>query len=144
MSAGALSGAGSGSSITDVAANGFGEMSSDEFIKVLMTELSNQDPFEPQDSGALLEQMSNLRNIESQLSLQDSLETLVMQQQMASAGGMIGNMVQGLDGNNDRIQGLVASVRMQGDDVMLELDTGRTLAMDRVERIWQLAPDSAQ
>ena len=69
MSAGAINGA---SSVGAAAGeSGFAALRSEDFIKVMLSELTNQDPFEPQDSAALLEQMSSLRNIESQLSLQN-------------------------------------------------------------------------
>lgn len=115
--------------------NRFAELDSSEFIKVLVQELTNQDPFEPHDSAQILEQLSSLRNIESQTQLQDQLKTLVLQNEIAQAGGMIGRMVQGLDESNNRIEGVVTSVRVEGSRAVLELDTGKRLAMNRVERI---------
>jgi len=137
MSAGAITGAGSVGATSR--AGGFSDLSSDEFIKVMLTELSNQDPFEPQDSGALLEQLSSLRNIESQLSLQEQLEDLVLQNQVSAAGGLIGKVVSGLDNNNTQASGLVTSVRVQDGKAILELDSGRSLPMDRVVEISELA-----
>lgn len=115
--------------------NKFSELSSDEFVKVLFTELQNQDPMEPQDTGALLEQLSSLRNIESQMSLQDELQSLVTQNQIAGAGNLIGKQVAGLTEGNEQITGLVSSVRVKDDQVVLELDTGQRLAMSQVTGI---------
>jgi flagellar basal-body rod modification protein FlgD len=137
MSAGAISGAASAGA---EGAGGFGALSSGDFINVLLSELSNQDPFDPQDSAALLEQLSSLRNIESQLALQDQLEDLVLQNQVAAAGGLIGKVVAGLDSTNREAQGLVTSVRVQNGKAILELDSGRALAMDRVTEISELRP----
>src|SRR5690606_13766382 len=97
--------------------------------------LSNQDPFQPQDSGALLEQLSSLRNIESQLPLQQKLETLVRQNETAAAGGLIGKKVEGLDAGNNAVSGLVTSVRVQDGKTLLELDSGRMVPMKRVTKI---------
>ncbi|MEX2213104.1 MAG: flagellar hook capping FlgD N-terminal domain-containing protein [Phycisphaeraceae bacterium] len=119
------------------AGGGFAALSSTDFIKVLLTELSNQDPFQPQDSGALLEQLSSLRNIESQLSLQKGLESLVLQNGVTSAAGLIGKDVEGLDANNDSISGVVASVRVERGKAVLELSSGKSLAIDRVTSISQ-------
>ena len=116
---------------------GFASLSSTDFIKVLLTELGNQDPFQPQDSGALLEQLSSLRNIESQLSLQKGLEGLVLQNGVTSAANMIGKQVEGLDANNDQISGVVASVRVEKGKAILELSSGKALAIDRVTSISQ-------
>lgn len=135
MSAGAIA----GSSVTaSGASNRFADLSSDDFIRVMLSELENQDPFEPTDSSALLEQLSSLRNIESQLSLQDQLESLVLQNQITSAGGLIGKLVIGLDDAHAEVDGLVTAVRVEQDRVFLELDTGQTLRADRVTQIRSL------
>lgn len=122
--------------------NKFAEMSSEEFVNVLITELQNQDPLNPQDTGALLEQISSLRNIESQMSLSENLEALVTQNQVASAGNLIGKLVQGIDTLNANTIGLVTSVRVTSDGVFLELDNGRSMSMDQVTGISEL-PDAA-
>lgn len=144
MSAGSISGAAGVSSAGQVPGfNGFGELSTGEFVNVLIEELTNQDPFQPQDSGALLEQLSSLRNIESQMMLQEQLEALVLQNQVTMAGGLIGKAVRGLTEDNDAIDGLVTAVRVDDGKATLELDTGRTLPMDRVTRIFELDQSGA-
>jgi flagellar basal-body rod modification protein FlgD len=137
MSAGAISGA-AGGALSSVA-GAFGDLTSEDFIKVMISEMANQDPFDPQDSQALLEQLSSLRNIESQLALQDQIGALVLQNQVASAGGLIGKLVAGRDDANDAVSGLVQSVRVAEGKVVLELDTGRSLSMDRVTNIAELS-----
>lgn len=137
MSAGAIGGVASAANGA-VHGGGFGSLRSEDFIKVMIAELANQDPFQPQDSSALLEQLSSLRNIESQLSLQQQIGNLVLQNQIASAGGMIGKLVAGRDESNDSVAGLVTSVRVQENKVYLELDTGRQLPMHRVMQITEL------
>ena len=133
MSAGAISGAAGGTATGSIGR--FAELSSEEFIKVMLQELSNQDPFQPQDSGALLEQLSSLRNIESQLSLQKQLGSLVLQNQISSASGMIGRQVEGLDEANRTVQGGVTSIRVEKGQVLLDLDSGAELSLDRVTHI---------
>jgi flagellar basal-body rod modification protein FlgD len=115
--------------------NRFAELSSEEFMKVLFTELQNQDPLNPQDSSKMLEQLSSLRNIESQVKLQDQLADLVSQNQVAAAGNLIGKAVQGLDETNKQTTGLVTSVRVTSDGVKLQLDNGSELDMARVTAI---------
>jgi flagellar basal-body rod modification protein FlgD len=141
MSAGAIGG--TSPDATQAAGGAFGSLKTGDFLKVMMSELSHQDPFQPQDSSKLLEQFSSLRNIESQLSLQDSIQSLVLQNQVSSAGGMIGKLVAGLDADNDQVAGLVTSVLVQNGKVMLELDTGKSLAMDRVTQLANLEPNTA-
>jgi len=123
--------------------NRFSDMSSEEFLEVLMQELKNQDPLNPQDSTKLLEQLSSIRSIESQLQLNDQLSALVNQNQFASAGGLIGKLVAGLDANNNEAIGQVVSVRMAEDKVFLELDTGQSVNMDRVTQIANMPTQTA-
>lgn len=133
-----LAGSAASSNTAGRTSNGFADLSSDEFIKVLISELSNQDPLKPQDSGALMEQMSSLRNIESQLQLQKSLESLVAQNSVASASGLLGKLVAGLDDANSQVSGLVTGIRIKDGQAILELDTGHALKADRVTEIAQL------
>ena len=133
MSAAAIGGA--SPAVQQTATNQFAEIQTADFINILIAEMANQDPFEPQDSAAILEQLSSLRNIESQLVLQDKLETLVLQNQITAASGMIGRLVSGLDEANNRVAGLVTAVSVREGEAVLELDTGHTLAIDRVTRI---------
>jgi len=123
--------------------NPFGSLDSGAFIKVMLEEMSNQDPFKPNDTSQILEQLSSLRNIESQTSLQKALQTLVLQNGVAQAGGMIGKEVQGLLEDGRRVSGLVTSVRVMDGKAYLELDTGASLPLDRVEKIAQPAEQSA-
>ena len=127
--AGALAGG------SDVSSSGFNDMSSEDFIKIIFTELQQQDPFEPNDSSALLEQLNSIRQIESDIQMTEQLQSIVFQNQLASAGNLIGNIVQGILPTGDRVAGTVLSVMRQGDSVSLELDTGWLLPMDNVEII---------
>jgi flagellar basal-body rod modification protein FlgD len=107
----------------------------EDFIKMMITQLQNQDPMEPAKNEQLLAQMSEIGQLESSTQLQTSLKTLVMQSNIGAAGNLIGKMVQGLDEHGAPIKGLVNSVRVQDDQVALELDTGKTLAMTNVTAI---------
>lgn len=113
----------------------FNDLSTSDFIKIITQELTSQDPFQPNDSGALLEQISSLRNVESQLSLQKTLESLVSQNSFAAASQTIGKLVAGLDDDNVERIGMVTSVRLENNQAILELDTGKRLSFTRVTEI---------
>lgn len=117
------------------ATNAFGDLKSDEFVQVLITELSNQDPFKPNDSAALLEQLSSLRNIESQSALQETLESLVLQNSIVQSGSLIGKTVTGMDMDNDTHEGIVQSVEMRSGEAWMRLDNGAVIPFDRITAI---------
>ncbi len=122
------------------ASTGFSSMSSADFIRIMFTELANQDPFQPSDSSALLEQMNSIRSIESNIDLMERLDTLVFENKLSSAANLIGKEIQGLTPDGFRVEGAVTTVMRFGDDVVLELDNGRRLSIDNVETIRQEPP----
>jgi len=115
--------------------NQFNNMSSEDFMKIIFTELSNQDPFQPNDSSALLKQLDSIRSIESNVKLTDQMQSLVSQNQLAAASSMIGKFIGGISEDNTRVAGNVVSVVKQGDKVNLELDNGWIVPINNVETI---------
>ena len=115
--------------------NGFGEMSTSDFIRIIFTELTHQDPFAPNDSSALLEQLNSIRSIESDLQLVDQLKSLVFENQFALAAGLMGKYLTGLTESLDRVSGYVVSVLREGDSVQLELDNGWRVPLGSVENV---------
>lgn len=123
-------------------ANPYATLNSGDFVELMLTELTNQDPFEPTDTKAILDQVSGLRDIESSLQLQTTLEDLTLSNGLASAGTLIGKPVTGLDLSNDELSGTVRSVRLNDGTPTLALDSGRTLPLDRVTQIGNAATDA--
>jgi flagellar basal-body rod modification protein FlgD len=111
------------------------DLKAEDFIKMMITQLQNQDPMEPAKNDQLLAQMSQIGQLQSATSLQESLKGLVTQNQIGAAAGLIGKSVQGLDDNDDPVTGTVTSVRVEKDSVSLELDNGTTLPLSRVTTI---------
>ncbi len=115
--------------------NRFNELSSEDFMKIIFTELQQQDPFEPNDSSALLEQLNSIRAIESDIELSENLKDIVFQNQLATAGNMIGKTVEGLTATNDRVVGNVFAVVREGNQVTLQLDSGWEIPAENVQVI---------
>ena len=118
-------------------------LKTEDFIKMMITQLQNQDPLEPAKNQELLAQMSQIGQLQSSTSLTDSLKGMVLQNQIGSASALIGKTVQGLDGQDDPVTGLVNSVKVGADGVSLELDNGKSLLLSRVTQIAPTAPTVA-
>ncbi len=126
--------------LRETSPNGFSSLSSADFIRIMFTELANQDPFAPSDSSALLDQMNSIRSIESNIQLIDRLDTLVFENKLSSAATLIGKNVQGLTDDGFRVDGIVTTVLRHGDEVSLELESGWQLSIDNIERIEEPQP----
>lgn len=116
------------------------QLSTDDFIKMMITQLQNQDPMQPTKNEELIAQMAQISQLQSSNQLQDTLKTLTMQNQIGSAGNLIGKMVAGLDDNQENVSGLVTAVRVNKDGVFLQLDSGKQLALQNVTAIAPLTP----
>lgn len=123
---------------TTPGANGFADLSSGEFLKIILAELSNQDPLAPNDTAAILEQLSSIRNIETQTQLDRKLNELVTQNSISTSANMIGKFVKGLDANNNTAEGIVESLSVREGKPFLKLAGGKELAAERVTDVKDL------
>ena len=119
-------------------ANAFSGLNSEEFIKIMFTELSNQDPMQPNDSKDLLDQLSSLRSIQSDMDLGNRLSALVTQNELSAASGLIGRQISGLDENFNRVQGVVASVSRTEFGAVLTLRTGSRVPMSYMDQVQEI------
>ena len=110
-------------------------LNTDDFIKMMVTQLQNQDPMDPAKSSDLLNQMSQIGQLQSATSLQDTMKSVMLQSQVGSASSLIGKTVEGVDANNATVRGLVNSVSVTSNGVNLELDNGKALALGQVTSI---------
>ena len=119
-------------------------LKTEDFIKMMITQLQNQDPLQPTSNQDLLQQMSQIGQLQSTTDLQSSLKTLTLQNNLSSAGNLIGKMVTGQDERGAPMQGLVNSVKVVDGAVSLELDNGKSLSLSNVTGITALAPTAAK
>jgi flagellar basal-body rod modification protein FlgD len=113
----------------------FSAMSSTDFLEVIFTELTNQDPLSPSDTNALLQQISTIRSIESDLQLGERLEEMVRQNELSSSSSLVGKFVVGLSDSNAETAGFVDSVRVSNAGTKLLLSSGTQVPLDRVKEI---------
>ncbi|MFG0274573.1 MAG: flagellar hook capping FlgD N-terminal domain-containing protein [Phycisphaerales bacterium] len=123
------------SSAPPSATSAYSDLTSGEFLRVIFTELTNQDPLAPNETKDLLEQISSIRSIESDIELGDRLEDIAAQSTLASAGGLVGQFVYGRTQFNDEAAGVVVSVSVTKDGPVLNLDNGYSIPFKNIEEI---------
>lgn len=105
----------SGSTSGVTGGNGLADVDLDQFLGLLITELQNQDPMNPMDNAAMLNQISQIREIGSTNKLTDTLTNLAVGQELSMASSLIGKEVTALDSNSKDVKGVVDSVAVQTD-----------------------------
>jgi len=124
--------------------NAFAEVTSEQWLGIILEELTNQDPLAPNDTAATLEQLNSLRSIESDLSLQSQLESLVLQNSIGQAGALIGRQVEGLSTTGQAVAGVVESVRVVEGESRLQLQSGSTIEFSNVTNVANVVTASAE
>jgi len=114
---------------------GFGGISSEDFMSMVLSELSNQDPLEPNDTAQLLNQISTIRSIESDEGMLNSLDSMVESNEFASAANLIGTLISGLTENSERVADVVLSVSRTKDGPVLNLFDGSRVPFENVDEV---------
>ncbi len=120
----------------------FSALTSGDFLKIILTELSKQDPLQPNDTKSMIEQLSGLRQIQSSNDLSSQLKTLVNQNELSSAATLIGKTVSGTV-NGSRVTGEVVSVTRTSDGAALNLKNGTSLPLSQFDKVTNTAAGSA-
>jgi flagellar basal-body rod modification protein FlgD len=96
-SVGAAAGASSAQQTGPSTANdAWGDVSLESFIKLLVVELQNQDPMDPMNNQEILGQMSQIREIESNQRLTETLGSMMLGQTVSTAAALLGQTVSAL------------------------------------------------
>lgn len=109
-------GATGSSGANSVNGNGLNDVDMDTFLNLMITELQNQDPLNPTDNAALLEQIGQLRSISSNDRLVSTLTSFGNTQELTTASSLIGKKVTGLDIKGAEVSGEVSSVSVKIDE----------------------------
>lgn len=129
------SASGTGSTGSASGGNAFEGLSSADFMEIILTELANQDPNSPNDTQALLSQLSTLYGIQSDTDMINQLGDLVDQSEFASAASMIGAYIGGRTATGQVVEGAVISVSKSREGPVLNLDDGSRVPLDRLDEV---------
>jgi flagellar hook assembly protein FlgD len=112
----------------------FQEIDVDDFLKLMIAELQNQDPMNPTDTADMLNQFGQMREIAANDKLTETLESVLLGQNMATAGGLIGRLVEGMTTESEKIIGQVDAVTVKNGEPQL-LVAGKNVALSNVLQI---------
>ncbi|MBT2216671.1 flagellar hook assembly protein FlgD [Virgibacillus dakarensis] len=120
------------------------ELGKDEFLKILMTQLQNQDPTNPMDDREFISQMATFSSLEQMMNMTQSIDTLVQSQLVSPIikySHMIGKEVtyQAHDeesGEKTSIEtGTVVAVSQKDGWAILELENGEKVYADAILKV---------
>jgi flagellar basal-body rod modification protein FlgD len=92
----------------------FSKLSTEDFLKMMTTELQNQDPFNPTDNSQLLQQLSQMQQITASTNLTTTLTGLSLGMNIAGGSSLIGRGINGLTEDGTSVVGTVDSMSIKG------------------------------
>lgn len=84
----------------------------DDFLQLIIAQLSNQDPMNPQSDTQFIAQMAQFTSLEQSKSMQSDIAQLRTDQQFLQANALIGRTVQVEDSQGALIGGTVSAVQV--------------------------------
>lgn len=118
----------------------------DEFIKILMVQLQNQDPLSPMEDREFIAQMATFSQLEQTMNMAKSIETLVSNQLISPViqySHMIGKTVSYYDVENNQkvLNSKVKAVSQKDGWAVLELENGDKIFADSVLKVAEIEVD---
>jgi flagellar basal-body rod modification protein FlgD len=97
---------------TDAAAavNSAQMLSQNDFLKLLVTQMTSQDPTKPMDSQDMLAQMTQFSTLQANTSLQTELGQMQTSQNLTQANSLLGRQVTVQVDANTTAQGVVSGI----------------------------------
>ena len=110
-----------------------------DFVNLIIAELQNQDPLNPLDNSEMLNQLSQIREIDSTTKLSETLDSVLLGQNLAMGSSLIGKKIEALAtddfGNNaQRISGRVDRVLVEDGTIRLRVG-GRSVSLNNISEI---------
>ena len=104
------------------AAQDWANVSRDDFMKILVTELSSQDPLEPMDNSQFLDQLIGLQTLDQSAAMTDGLRTFQNFMEMSYGSSLVGKNVKALGNDGELVEGNVSKVVVEDGSASVVVD----------------------
>ncbi len=114
--------------VTSTAGSQVNNLNMQDFLKVLLTQLTYQDPLKPMDNQQFMAQVAQFTALGQTQQMNSNIETLVSNQASLQSVGLIGRTVD-ITTSSGTVTGTVSALSLSGTSPQLTINvgTGRTL-----------------
>jgi flagellar basal-body rod modification protein FlgD len=102
------------------------------FLKLLVTQLANQDPSSPMDSSQMVQQTASLASMEQLTSLNSTTASTNQTQMQATATAMLGKNVTWTDSSGAALSGTVSSISFSSTSAPQLTIGSKTVALSAI------------
>jgi len=101
-------------------------VSYDNFLRLLMTQMKNQDPTDPMKSTEYMAQLATFSQVEQAVKSNEKLDALLSSFALSQADSVIGRTVSSVDGT---VSGKVTSVMIINEGALATLEGGERILL---------------
>lgn len=143
------------SNLPERTATGNSSLGKDDFMKILIAQLQNQDPLNPMEDREFIAQMASFSSLEQMMNMTQMFETFIANQtntQIVQNSQMIGkqitymNYIESDDGDVEEVTktGVVKAISFRGGDMLFELDNGEKIKPEFIYEIRELGDSPSE
>ncbi|MFW5855934.1 MAG: flagellar hook assembly protein FlgD [Bacillota bacterium] len=113
------------------------ELGKDDFLELLTTELSHQDPLDPMDNKDFISQMAQFSSLEQMNNMNSNMKDSLKTQSLSQGSSLVGKTVETVDSDSgETIEGVVEKVTFEDDKVYAHLDNGEKIGAEGISAIY--------
>ena len=101
--------------------SGTDALGKDDFLKLLLVQLENQDPLNPMDNTAMIAQLAQFTSLEQMQNLNTQLQTFRQEQALMSSMSLTGKMAKLTLSDGSVVEGMIDKVRVEGGKTILTI-----------------------
>jgi flagellar basal-body rod modification protein FlgD len=110
------------------------QLSSQQFLQLLVAQLQYQDPSNPVDNSTLMNETATLNQIQTMQQLSQASTNQMQAEQQQTAAGMVGRTVTYLDSAGNTQSGFVSAATISGTSPSLVVG-GQNVALSQVQQV---------
>ena len=115
-------------------------LNQDDFLKLLITQLTSQDPLNPQTDSSFIAQMAQFSSLEQAKSMEADISQLRSQQEVLQADSLLGRSVVVQTGKDTSAAGVVSAVQIDEAGTPLIVINGQGYGLSAVRSIAPAQP----
>ncbi|MCC6233753.1 MAG: flagellar hook assembly protein FlgD [Verrucomicrobiales bacterium] len=94
----------------------------DDFLQLLVTQLTQQDPMSPKSDSEFISQMASFSSLEQTKLMLTDISAMRVDQELLQANSLLGRMVTLRAGSKEETTGLVSAVHVEAGTPKVEVD----------------------
>ena len=100
----------SSNSSSNSVTNGLDNININQFLQMMIAELQNQDPMNPESNTQIMQELGQMQQISASNNLNTTLSSVALGQAIGNATSLIGKTIDGIDDSGNPASGVVQKV----------------------------------